>query len=74
MKLVKKVSLPVSTKMYNQIQQMAHEKGCTINELLDEALKLYKARCVFEFLAKKGKALAKKKGLKPKDFGGPFAE
>ena len=53
---------------------MAKEEHRTISELVREAVRQYKAQRIFTTLAAKGQRVAKKKGLKQKDFGGPFDE
>jgi hypothetical protein len=37
-----------------------------------ERIRIWRARRLFRRLVKKGMRVAKEKGLKPEDFGGPF--
>jgi hypothetical protein len=66
------ISLPVD--MGNEIQKIAVEEQRTVSELMRESFRQYKAKRNFHSLAKKTQATAKKKGLTPEDFGGPFEE
>lgn len=74
MKTIKTITFSLPLGMGKEIEEMAYEEQRTISELLREAFRQYKAKKNFKTLAQKGRALAKKKGLKPEDFGGPFEE
>ena len=74
MKTIKTITISLPIEMGEDIQKMAKEEHRTISELVREAVRQYKAQRTFTALAKKGQRVAKKKGLKPKDFGGPFDE
>ena len=74
MKTVKTITFSLPVEMSADIQKMAEEEQRTVSELVREAIRQYRAQRVFRSLAKKGKAQAKKLGLKSKDFGGPFEE
>jgi hypothetical protein len=52
---------------------MATERR-TVSELLRETFRQYRARRRFRALAAEGQRQARRLGLKPEDFGGPFAE
>jgi metal-responsive CopG/Arc/MetJ family transcriptional regulator len=74
MKNIKTITISLPIEMSNEIQKMAKEEHRTISELVREAFRQYKAQRVFETLSKKGQKTAKKKKLKPEDFGGPFED
>jgi hypothetical protein len=74
MKTIKTITISLPVETGREIQKIARDEKRTISELLNEYVRQYKAQHVFRELAKKGKALAKKKKLTPKDFGGPFEE
>lgn len=74
MKNIKTITISLPIEMGNEIQKMAKEEHRTISELVREAFRQYKAQRVFETLSKKGQKVAKKKKLKPEDFGGPFED
>lgn len=66
------VSVPV--EMDQEIKKVATEEQRTVSELMRESFRQYSAQRHFKSLVKKGKAVVKKKGLKPEDFGGPFED
>lgn len=66
------ISLPAS--MGREIQKVARAEGRTVSELLRETFRQYQARRRFRNLAEQGQKNAKRLGLTPEDFGGPFAE
>ena len=72
MKTIKTITISLPIEMGADIQRMAKEEHRTISEFVREAVRQYKAQRTFIALAKKGQRVAKKKGLQPKDFGGPF--
>lgn len=65
-------SLPI--EMGKDMQEIAREENRTISELIRESFRQYQAQRNFARLVKKGKAVAKRKKLTAKDFGGPFKE
>jgi len=74
MKSIKTITISVPEEMSKDIQKLAKEEQRTVSELLRESFRQYKAQKNFKALVKKGKIVAKKKGLTPKDFGGPFED
>jgi|GEM_PF-1376395 len=66
------ISLPMA--MGREIQRVAAAEGRTVSELLRETFRQYQARRRFRAVATKGQRQARRLGLKPEDFGGPFAE
>ncbi len=74
MKSIKTITISLPIEMGKEIQKIAEEEHRTVSELIRESFRQYKAQRIFKALMKKGKATAKKKGLTPKDFGGPFEE
>ena len=72
MKSNKTITISLPAEMGHEIQQLAKQEHRTVSELIRESFRQYRAQHVLTSLAKKGKSIAKKKGLKPKDFGGPF--
>jgi metal-responsive CopG/Arc/MetJ family transcriptional regulator len=74
MKSIKTITISLPVEMGKEIQKIADEEHRTVSELIRESFRQYKAQRTFNSLAKKGQAVAKKKGLTPKDFGGPFEE
>ena len=74
MKQIKTITISLPIEMGKDIQEMAAKEHRTVSELIRESFRQYKALQSFRSLSEKGKAVAKKKGLKPNDFGGPFAE
>ena len=74
MKSPKTITVSLPLDMVKGIQELAREEQKTVSELVCEALRRYKAQANFQNVMKEGKALVKKKGLKPEDFGGPFEE
>ncbi|HXB27780.1 MAG TPA: ribbon-helix-helix domain-containing protein [Gemmatimonadaceae bacterium] len=66
------ISLPAT--MGREIQRVASAEGRTVSELLRETFRQYQARRRFRALAARGQRQARRLGLKPEDFGGPFAE
>jgi len=66
------ISLPAS--MGKEIEKVAKEEHRTISELLRETFRQYQTQKRLTRIAAKGKKLAKSKGLKPENFGGPFEE
>lgn len=74
MKSIRTITISIPIEMGKEIQKIAREEHRTVSELIRESFRQYKAHRVLKSVAKQGKALAKKKGLTPKDFGGPFEE
>lgn len=74
MKQLKVITIAFPEEKGKEIQEIAAEEKMSVSDLVLKSVKQYKAKRVVKSLAKEGKALAKKKGLKPKDFGGPFEE
>jgi Arc/MetJ-type ribon-helix-helix transcriptional regulator len=74
MKSIKTITISLPIEMGREIQKVANEEHRTVSELIRESFRRYKAQRVLKSIAKKGKSLTKKKGLKPEDFGGPFEE
>jgi len=66
------ISLP--GEMSKAIQKLAKEEHRTVSELIREAVRRYNAQAILQRAVTEGRALVKKKGLKPEDFGGPFEE
>ncbi len=65
------VSMPAG--MAKEVQYLAESEHRTVSELIREAFRQYKAQANFRELADAGRKTVRRKGLKPKDFGGPFA-
>jgi metal-responsive CopG/Arc/MetJ family transcriptional regulator len=65
------VSMPAG--MAKEIQYLAETEHRTVSELVREAFRQYKAQANLKELATEGRKASRRKGLKPKDFGGPFA-
>ena len=74
MKTIKTITISLPVEMGKDIQKMAKEEHRTISELVREAVRQYRAQRIFTTLVKKGQRVAKKKGLKPEDFGGSLDE
>ena len=74
MKSFKTVTISLPGEMGREIERLAKEEHRTISELLREAFRQYQAKRNLRLLAHEGIKSAKKKGLKPEDFGGPFEE
>lgn len=74
MKSIKTITISIPVEMGKEIQKLANEEHRTVSELIRESFRQYKAKRTLKRIAQKGKATAKKKGLTPKDFGGPFEE
>ncbi len=74
MKSIKTITISLPVEMGKEIQKIADEEHRTVSELIRESFRQYKAQRIFKTLAKKGKSVAKKKGLTPKDFGRPFED
>jgi len=74
MKTIKTITISLPIEMGKDVQKMAKEEHRTISEFVREAVRQYKAQRIFTTLAKKGQKIAKKKGLKPEDFGGSLDE
>ena len=68
MKTIKTITISLPIEMGADIQKMAREEHRTISELIREAVRQYRAQRIFATLTKKGQKMAKKKGLKQKDF------
>lgn len=66
------ISLPY--EMGEDIVEDAEKEHRTVSEFMRELYRQYKARQIFREVSKKGKALAKKHGLKPEDLGMPSEE
>jgi predicted transcriptional regulator len=66
------ITISVPVEMSREIKKVAAEEQRTMSELIRESFSQYSAQRHFRLLVKKGKAIVKKKGLKPEDFGGPF--
>jgi len=69
MKAIKTITFALPIGVGKEIQEMAEAEQRTVSEFIQEAVRRYKAQQVFKSISKKGKAVAKKKGLKPKGFG-----
>ena len=74
MKTIKTITISIPIEMGKEIQKLANEEHRTVSELIRESFRQYKAKRTLKTMAQKGRAAAKKKGLTPKDFGGPFEE
>lgn len=74
MKTIKTITISVPLAMDKEIQEIAVEEQRTVSELMREAFRQYKAQRTIHRLSKKAHKIVKKKGLTPKDFGGPFKE
>lgn len=70
MKTIKTITIALPLEVGKTLQKIAKAEKKTISEFVQEAIRTYKAQQVFTSLAKKGRAIAKKKGLKPKDLYG----
>lgn len=71
-KTIKTITFSLPVEMSKDIEKMAKEEHRTISEFLRETIRQYRAKKVLRSISKKGRAAVKKKGLTPKDFGGPF--
>lgn len=74
MKSLKTITISLPDEMGREMGRVAKEEHRTISELLREAFRQYQAKRNFRLLAEEGGKSAKKKKLKPEDFGGPFEE
>lgn len=74
MKKIKTLTISLPIEMGQEIQKLAEEEHRTVSELIRESFRQYRAKRNLKAVAKEGRALARKKGLTPKDFGGPFEE
>ena len=74
MATTKTITISLPAPMGREIQKVARAEGRTVSELLRETFRQYQARRRFQQLAAKGQKNAKRLGLTPEDFGGPFAE
>jgi predicted transcriptional regulator len=74
MKSIKTITISIPDEMGKDIQKLAKEEQRTISELMRESFRQYRAQRMFKQMVKQGKATVKRKGLKPKDFGGSFEE
>ena len=71
---VKTITISVPAEMESEIQEVARDEQRTVSELMRETFRQYRAKRAYHNLAKKVRAAIKKKGLTPKDFGGPFED
>lgn len=74
MREYKTITVSVPVEMDQEIKKVATEEQRTVSELIRESFRQYNAQRQFRALVKKGKAIVKKKGLKPEDFDGPFED
>ena len=74
MKSLKTITISLPCEMGREIERVAKEEHRTTSELLREAFRQYQAKRNLRLLAEEGRRSARKKGLKPEDFGGPFEE
>ncbi len=68
----KTITFSLPKDMVREVEQVAKAEHRTVSDLLRETFRQYKARRNFEELAMEARKQVKKKGLSPKDFGGPF--
>jgi predicted transcriptional regulator len=74
MRSIKTITISLPVEMGKEIQKLADAEHRTVSELIRESFRQYKAQRTLQAMAKKGKSVAKKKGLKSEDFGGPFED
>lgn len=70
----KTITISLPRPMGREIQRVAAQEGRTVSELLRETFRQYQARRRFRALAAQGQTAARRRGLRPEDFGGPFDE
>jgi metal-responsive CopG/Arc/MetJ family transcriptional regulator len=73
MKAQRTITISLPAEMGKEMEAVAREEHRTISELLRETFRSYQAKKLLQKLATQGQKYAKRKGLTPKDFGGPFA-
>lgn len=74
MRAKRTITISLPTAMGLEVEKVAKAEHRTVSELLRETFRQYQAVKNFRALAKEGKKTAKRKKLKPEDFGGPFEE
>lgn len=74
MKNMTTITIAMTEEMLADVEEMAKEQQCTINEFIIDLIRQRKAQKIFRSLVAKGTATAKRKGLTPEDFGGPFED
>ncbi len=72
MKSLRTITISLPIEMGREIQTVAKEEHRTISELIREAFRKYQAHRNLYALAQEGRAVAKRKKITSKDFGGPF--
>ncbi len=71
---LKTITISLPMVMGKEIEKVAKEEHRTISELIRESFRQYQAQRNLRALSTEGKKSAKKKKLRPSDFGGPFDE
>ena len=74
MPATKTITISLPAPRGRESQKVARAEGRTGSELGRETGWQYQARHRFQSLAAQGQKNAKRLGLTPEDFGGPFAE
>jgi Arc/MetJ-type ribon-helix-helix transcriptional regulator len=74
MRSLKTITISLPEEMGKEIQKVASEEHRTVSELIRESFRQYKAQRILRSAATYGRKIAKKKSLRPEDFGGPFEE
>lgn len=74
MKTAETITISLPMAIGKEVLAAAKEDHRTVGEWIKEAVHRNRAKKVFHKLATQGQKYAKRKGLTPEDFGGPFAE
>jgi predicted transcriptional regulator len=73
-KLPKTITFSLPMNIGKEILAAAKEDDSTVTELIKKAVLRYRGRKLLHKLAAQGQKNAKRLGLTPEDFGGPFAQ
>lgn len=74
LKLPKTINIALPLDKGREIQAVAKQERRTVTDVIWDSFNRYQAKKELYELASKARKAVKRKGLTPKDFGGPFAE